>query len=161
MVRQFLSRVYLAAPFFTPGQIENLEIIENLCAKFHIDGISPRKFMVLKPRAPLADRKKVFDENVRSIRTADLILAGVDGNDTGTSWEMGMAYGIGKPVVGYTWGSKLNVMQAQSCAGFLTGMDQIKQFLEGRMLGYQEVDTTGRLWDFNWEVARQWKLGIY
>lgn len=159
--RHYLSRIYLAGPFFNEKQLNNMKTLEDLCKLHNINGISPRKFMVLKPRAPLSDREKVFKENVRAIDTSNLVLACVDDKDTGTAWEMGYAYAMRKPVVAYTWGESVNVMLAQSCAGFLTGFEQIKKFLEGRRLGYAEHDLTGQLWDFNWEVARQWKKSIY
>jgi nucleoside 2-deoxyribosyltransferase len=158
----YIAKVYLAGPFFTPEQNQVLTEVEQLCSKNSLDFISPRKFMILEPKASLADRKLVFDKNVETIKQADLILAYTDGYDAGTVWEMGFAFGINKPVIGYTFtGKTMNVMLANSCKGFLQNQEQVVKFLEGRIHKYAEYESTGMAWDFNWEVAQQWLKNIY
>lgn len=157
-----IRSVYLASPFFNKEQVAQLEIVEDMCATKEIVANSPRKFMVLPPRASLVDRQKVFDENVLCIHRSDIVLACIDWNDTGTIWEMGYAFAIKKPVVAYTFGqTKVNVMLACSTKGVLTTQKQIEKFLEGKQLQYAEVEATGKHWDFNWEVAKQWQKEIY
>ena len=52
--------------------------------------------------------------------------------DSGTVWEIGMAYAIGKPIVAYTIGhaGKLNLMLEFACKGFLSGEQEIERFLK-------------------------------
>lgn len=44
----------------------------------------------------------LFSENIDAISQADVVLAVLDGadSDSGTCWECGYAYGLGRPVIG-------------------------------------------------------------
>lgn len=54
-----------------------------------------------------AVRKTVFDENVKHIDDADIVIASLDSKDgyidTGTIWEVGYAMAVGKPVIGFQY----------------------------------------------------------
>ncbi len=161
--------IYLAGPFFNEPQIQTIEKVENLCDIYDVHCRSPRKFLVLKPKASWEDRKAVFQDNLLKIQQSAVMLAcldnpGADGTprppDTGTLWEMGYAYAIGRPVVGFTLGAtKMNVMLAQGCAGFLQSIGDVGGFLEGKELGAQGL--AAPWWDFAWEVAQAWRKDIY
>lgn len=144
-------KLYLAAPFFTPTQLERVNAIENLCEGFNIECFSPRKFMILKPMASEQEREAVFNDNLTKIGYADLVLAIVDDPDTGTHWEMGYARGIMTPVVAVCLSSrKINVMLAQSCVGVLNSIEEVEIFLKG--------DSAG---DFAWAATTKWNKEIF
>lgn len=89
--------IYLAAPFFTPTQLERIQILERRLDEIGIPYFSPRKEGgVLNDMSP-SERSKalsqVFHSNVSGMHRATLLLAGVDDKDTGTTWEMGFFYG--------------------------------------------------------------------
>ncbi len=173
--------IYLAGPFFNEPQIKTLERIETLCEQFGVKCNSPRKFLVLKPHASWEERKLVFRDNLLKMQMSEIILACLDNPhvetyedgapkldiaptprppDTGTLWEMGYAYAIGRPVLPFTVGSKkMNVMLAQGCAGFLQSIGDVSAFLEG--LKCEDPVCGKPEWDFNWEVAESWQKEIY
>lgn len=134
-------KIYLAGPFFTPEQIEVANHLEALAERSGVDYFSPRLRCCCPPNASYAQRKMSFDMNVAAIETSDLVLARIDDFDAGTMWEMGYAFCCKRPVYAYTMveGRGLNLMLAQSCKGFLRGMNQLEAFL----------GSTGMV---NWEV---------
>lgn len=63
--------------------------------------------------------KMVFEEDVKAIREADAVLCIYYGlySDSGTAWECGFAYGIGKPVVLLDEaGTEVSLMMVQGAA---------------------------------------------
>jgi nucleoside 2-deoxyribosyltransferase len=89
-------KVYLAAPFFNPEQIALVEKIE--IALRSIDGValySPREDGVLGEMSSEDKRKataNIFRLNCENIEEADMVVAVIDGRDTGVVWELGYAY---------------------------------------------------------------------
>lgn len=91
--------IYLAGPWFTEGQPERLAKIEKLMDELELTYYSPRLDGIdLTPDATEADRNAVFTDNVDHLKRAKLVVAVVDGFDTGTIWETGTAYGLDIPV---------------------------------------------------------------
>ncbi len=116
-----------------------------------------------KPITNEIQARDVFDENSRQMLKCDWMLAVADyllpdkaalrlcednGSlpatrisgplqlpDTGTVWEMGMAYALDIPVIMFTTKEqgkgKMNIMLSQSAAGVLYGMDDLRTFLKG------------------------------
>lgn len=157
--------IYLAGPFFNPQELAIIKAVEDVCESVGIVCNSPRKFMVLEPKAPWDDRRAVFLENVRKINESELVLACIDGSgplDSGTAWEMGYAYATKRPVVGFSLeGKQINVMLAQGTDGFLRNIEEVRQFLVGKQTGYAEYEESGLPWNWNWEVATAWLKDIY
>ena len=57
--------------------------------------------------------------------------------DTGTVWEMGMAFALKKPVVMFTVRpptDKLNIMLTESCVGIARGVERLAAYLRGEQL---------------------------
>ena len=160
--------IYLAGPFFNPLQVALLEKIEKICEQAHVSCFSPRKFLVLPPRASWDVRREVFVDNLKKIEMSDLVFACLDNPeadgtprppDTGTLWEMGYAYAVGRPVVAFLEeGDRMNVMLAQGCAGFLKSFGDVLKFLGGKYLGKLGG---GSEFDFDWEVAQTWRKDIF
>jgi len=124
-------RIYLAGPLFTQGEwMWNAEIARLL----RIEGVT-----VLLPQErsiPMIegierfDPKELFDSNVKSIETCDALVAILDqaDPDSGTAWECGYAFKLGKPILGLrsdfrTAGDDgnlpVNLMIARSCTSFI------------------------------------------
>jgi len=94
-------RVYLAAPLFSEAErAYNREIATLLTGRF---------FEVFLPQdigddsaARSADgNREIFERDLAAVQDADLVVAVIDGADadSGTAWEMGYAFALGKPVV--------------------------------------------------------------
>jgi nucleoside 2-deoxyribosyltransferase len=161
--------IYLAGPFFNQFQTGIIAHSEDICARAEIFCNSPRKFLVLKPKACWEERRQVFIHNLQKIQSSELMLACLDNldekgswrpPDTGTLWEMGYAYAIGRPVVAFTASGqeKINVMLAQGCRGFLSDLNKVEDFLNG-INGKTEEGHP--FWDYAWDVAEEWRKEIF
>jgi nucleoside 2-deoxyribosyltransferase len=122
-------RVYLAGPLFTQAERRwNGELADDLRR------LQPTLEVVLPQREAVAaleengmNFKKVFQICLDGISRSDAVVALLDGSDadSGTSFECGYAYAMGKPVLGVRTdfrGSEdrgLNAMLSQSCFDLL------------------------------------------
>lgn len=126
--------IYLAEPWFTEGQPERLAKIEKLMDELELTYYSPRLDGIdLTPDATEADRNAVFTDNVDHLKRAKLVVAVVDGFDTGTIWETGTAYGLDIPVAYYSEtlaDGTFNVMLAKSGKAVIENMTDLKAFLQ-------------------------------
>lgn len=131
-----MKQIYIAAPFFNSQQlttVKGIEAVINSIAglKFY----SPRLDGVLQDM-PAYERKnslkKIFDLNVDNIINSSAVLAILDERDTGTTWEMGFAAGLRRPIFGYTSSPavKLNVMLRQCMVTHACGLDEARLMLE-------------------------------
>jgi nucleoside 2-deoxyribosyltransferase len=126
--------IYLAAPFFNEAQLQRLILIEDQLRKQQIEFFSPRLIggvlndMAEAQRA--ASLASVFKSNVDGIQGSALVLAGIDDKDTGTTWEMGYAYGRYVPIVTYSFEKvKANLMLAQATRLHLNGHGALSHFI--------------------------------
>jgi len=88
-------RLYFAGPLFTLSERTwNAEVAGALRAAGH-DVFLPQE------KEPGLDAAGIFATDVGGIEWADALVAIIDGADpdSGTSWEVGYAYGRGKPAV--------------------------------------------------------------
>lgn len=126
--------IYLAGPWFTEGQPERLAKIEKLMDELELTYYSPRLDGIdLTPDATEADRNAVFTDNVDHLKRAKLVVAVVDGFDTGTIWQTGTAYGLDIPVAYYSEtlaDGTFNVMLAKSGKAVIENMTDLKAFLQ-------------------------------
>ena len=95
--------IYLAAPLFSAAEQEfNLRLAATLKEK---------GFVVFLPQEDSKDTKDmrgqdlqnyIFKSNAKAIRDCDIMVAVLDGADvdSGTAWEVGYAYALGKSVFG-------------------------------------------------------------
>ncbi|MFL5716171.1 MAG: nucleoside 2-deoxyribosyltransferase [Chloroflexota bacterium] len=88
-------RLYFAAPLFTTAERAwNAEVAAALRAGGH-------EVFLPQEKEPGKDAEGIFVTDVAGIDAADALVAIMDGSDpdSGTSWEVGFAYGTRKPVV--------------------------------------------------------------
>lgn len=151
------EKIYLAGPWFTPDQMETQKRIETICEFNGWPVFSPRIELTLPKNSTKEEQARAFFLNVHGLRKCRLILANVEGYDTGTLWEMGAAYAYDTPVVIYSPNPdrKLNVMLAQGSKGFLAGWEAIEKFL------IPQAANEKRNYHFDWEVATPWKSEVF
>ena len=157
------SPCYIAAPFFNYAQNNLLDKVESLFDSVGAYYFSPRKDADVVPAgAPMDEWQNAFDQNVRAIHVAEWMLAvltyelpegliativpkvvatppdnlsPINIPDIGTVWEMGMAYAMNKPVVGYLPNKEalgtVNVMLARSMATIVIGINELMDTLHG------------------------------
>jgi len=90
--------IYLAGPLFG--------IAERSFNRLLADELIYRGYRVFVPQDHPqgdAEAKEIFDRDVHALQNASVVVANLDGPDpdSGTCWECGYAYGIGKPVVAF------------------------------------------------------------
>lgn len=94
-------KVYLASPFFNPRQVEKLHIVEKLLEtdlKLKVYSPSRDGIKLDIKTSTYEDRLATFNDNVKNIDNADIVVAIVDELDTGTLWEVGYAKQNSKPI---------------------------------------------------------------
>lgn len=163
------GKIYLAGPFFNEEQVSTQAILEGMCNELGWPAFSPRLECFCPPNATKEQQDATFNMNVEHVKKAPLVIARIDDFDTGTIWEMGLAFAYGTPVVAYTTmpeGRGLNLMLARGCVGFLQGLGKVHEFLKGTPAGHKPLakeyctlmSTKGRV--PNWAVATSWKKEI-
>ena len=88
-------KLYFAGPLFTtPERSWNAEVTAALRAHGH-------EVFLPQEKEPGLDDPGIFAADVGGIDWADGVVAIMDGPDpdSGTSWEVGYAYGVNKPIV--------------------------------------------------------------
>ena len=117
-------RVYLAAPWFTPDQLQTLNTIETALAQVKsIEVFSPRhEGGTISPNADAIERRRIFDSNVQGMESAHLAFA-VMYKDSGVAWELGYLFRATVPIVGVVpeaLDGKINVMLANTFVDLVT-----------------------------------------
>lgn len=111
-------KVYIAAPFFTPDQIDIVLNVEQSLRRLNINYFSPRSAGVLKEMSKEEQQKTkgdIFKGNIDSMDDCTHMIACIEHKDTGTSFEIGYYYSKGKPIVLYSDDlSRVNVMLAEA-----------------------------------------------
>jgi nucleoside 2-deoxyribosyltransferase len=123
--------LYFAAPLFTQAEWQwNAVLAQQL---------QRHKFQIILPQAraePMLDNKVRFDPrvlfegNVHDVERSDFFFAVLDqaDPDSGTCWECGYAYKLGKPIIGLRTDIRrssdgpeitTNLMLVLSCAKFI------------------------------------------
>jgi nucleoside 2-deoxyribosyltransferase len=88
-------KLYFAGPLFTtPERTWNAEVAAALRAAGH-------EVFLPQDQEPGKDGPGIFATDVGGIDWADGLVAIMDGPDpdSGTAWEVGYAFGVGKPIV--------------------------------------------------------------
>ncbi len=91
---------YIAGPMFNPGELYYLAQID---ARVRKAGLTT--FLNQRDGIPFTGPQSVepiFKEDVEQVTKADVVVASLNGMDvdSGTAWELGLAYARGKYIVG-------------------------------------------------------------
>lgn len=95
-------KIYLASPLFTEFEKEMVKRRANLLRSLGAEVYVPMEHQI-KDAYELPNyawARAVFEEDVKAIRECDVVVCLYYGlySDSGTAWECGFAYGIGKRV---------------------------------------------------------------
>jgi len=102
-----MKKIYIAGPdVFENDSIEIGERLIALCKEYGYEGLYPLDNIVdfSQEKQKIAD--DIFKANIKMIQQADIIIANLNPfrgkeADSGTVWECGYGYGLGKEVYGY------------------------------------------------------------
>lgn len=87
--------VYLAGPFFTISQRWLIHEFYEALIEMGLDVFSP--FHDVGPGGP----DEVVEPDIEGLKKADIVLAILDGLDSGTQFEIGYATSLGKKIIGF------------------------------------------------------------
>ena len=116
-------KVYIAAPFFNPEQLELVESVERRLHNAGISYFSPRDAGVLKDMTKekqMQTKKEIYDGNVREMDACSHMIAIVEYKDTGTTFEIGYYAAQKKPIILFANNiEKINVMLAEGASALV------------------------------------------
>ncbi len=102
-----MKKIYIAGPdVFELDSIEIGKKFCNICTKYGYKGLYPLDNIVDFNQEKNKIAQDIFVANVEFIKQADIVIANLNPfrgkeADSGTVWECGFAYGLGKKVYGY------------------------------------------------------------
>ncbi|MDI3312182.1 MAG: PfkB family carbohydrate kinase [Thermoanaerobacterium sp.] len=110
--------IYLAGPFFDQGEINWVQ--------YMFDALQHHGFMIFSPlhhagraskNSKIKEKREIFKIDIDNLRKSTIIVALLDGDDTGTAFECGYAYAMEKPVIGVhsRFNNRPNLMLEMSC----------------------------------------------
>lgn len=126
-----ITKTYIAGPFFNKDEIEIVENIKNILNELKIVYYSPKDECLIKKRDSLEKIKYAYDLNLKAMDDCDLMIANIEGFDTGTIFEMGYFTKSNKPIIAFSSNPdrKLNIMLSQSCIGFSNAYLDLKNII--------------------------------
>lgn len=131
-----MIRVYLAAPLKTDAQRKANLMISSIIKMNYLGGLGvadvylPQDYIVLPPNATREQRRAVYDENIRRIIEADLLVAILDEKDTGVIYEMGYRRNMRMVAVYMIEVPQINVMLTEGCYAVCNGADEFRGWLQ-------------------------------
>jgi len=94
-------RIYLAAPLFSEAEQAYNLILRDLLEQHLFDVYLPQDVGDTSHTRCREEHAAIFAQHIQALQDADIVVAVIDGADadSGTSWEMGYAYALGKRVI--------------------------------------------------------------
>ena len=126
-----IRKIYLASPFFNDQEVECLDRAEQILRKRGYEVFSPREHNLPEETTGTASwSRKTFQVDRKGIDQADCVVLLYWGNysDSGTAWECGYAYAIGKPVVVVQLGESSNLMVHEGSHTNLNGVEELEAY---------------------------------
>lgn len=119
--------IYLAGPFFSQQEVLWVNYIHQSLESCGLKILSPSKENGIINTSFTPDiRKATFISDLELLQKADIVVALLDHDDAGTSFEIGYAYSHGKPVIGLkTSADKLNNMIQYGCNPICDTVDKL------------------------------------
>ena len=102
-----MQKIYIAGPdVFEPDSIEIGKRHALTCKKYGFEGMYPLDNVIDFNQERKKIAQDIFIANVELIKQADIVIANLNPfrgkeADSGTVWECGYAFGLGKKVYGY------------------------------------------------------------
>jgi nucleoside 2-deoxyribosyltransferase len=101
-VKEFARyRIYLAAPLFSEAERNYNLVLHDLLEAHLFDVYLPQEVGDTSHARCREENGAIFAQHLRTLQDIDIVVAVIDGADadSGTSWEMGYAYALGKKIV--------------------------------------------------------------
>lgn len=135
--------VYIAAPLFNEAEREFNLKVDSLVSELGLKTFLPQRDagdaskLVSGGQSPEEVKRRLFDLDYANVRACDILLFLIDGRapDEGSCVELGMAYALGKPCIGFQTDSRRfaphgnNLMIDGSLRGWAHDWDELRQLL--------------------------------
>ena len=140
-------RVYLAAPLFSEAERNYNRALAGLLRENLFDIFLPQETGDDSESRIKEDQVRIFSDNVKALKNADIIVAVIDGADadSGTSWEMGFASALKKPVIALRTDfrmsgihEKVNLMLEES-SFVVNNMEDLLQAIQSPILNKNDL----------------------
>lgn len=136
-----VKQIYLAGPLFSQAERDFNRNLRDRLVEMGFGVFLPQEDGEDNLETRMHERQMcIFENDVRGIDEADMVLAVLDGGsdvDSGTAWEMGYAYAKGKKVLGLktdfrTFGEEgiINLMMEMSVEVLARDVEEILRILE-------------------------------
>jgi len=102
-----MKKIYLAGPeVFRKDAIKFGKKLVKKCERYDLKGLYPLDNEIKGNYSKKELSRIIFSENVKMIEKADYVIANLNSfrgyePDSGTAWEIGYAYALGKKIYGY------------------------------------------------------------
>lgn len=124
------KKIYLASGWFNENQEKRLSKAEEVLRGMGFDVFSPREHQFKEyvyNTQPWRD--VVFKNDVDNVKDADFIFAIYDETDSGTMFEIGLAYAIGKPIfVFHEKEEYCNLMISESLQAYFKTWEDVQNY---------------------------------
>lgn len=137
---------YIAGPMFNPGELSYLAQIDARVRKAGLTSFLNQRDGI--PFTGPQDVEKIFKEDIEEVTKADVVVASLNGMavDSGTAWELGLAYARGKYIVGVYTDLRLHFKYQTVNLMIQGGLDHLStdlDDLEWHLAEYLKRMTTG------------------
>lgn len=128
-----MKKIYLASPFFNDVELNRMKsVLKVLREEKGFEVFAPYELKSELEFGSLEWRHETFKADTENIKNADIIVAIIsNGNysDSGTAWECGYSYAIGKPVVIVNLTENpVNLMISDSLHAYIDSIDALRAY---------------------------------
>lgn len=123
--------IYIASPFFNEEEMRTVKRAERILKDKGYEVFSPRLHEVRDESAGTPEwSKETFKLDKAEIDASIFVVALYWGSvsDSGTAWEIGYAYGTGKPVIVVHMAEDSNLMVHEGSYTNLLGLDELTAY---------------------------------
>jgi nucleoside 2-deoxyribosyltransferase len=102
-----MKKIYIAGPdVFESDSLQIGKRLVKLCLEYGFEGLYPLDNVVDFSQDKHKIAQDIYEANILMIQKADIVIANLNSfrgkeSDSGTVWECGYAFGLGKDVYGY------------------------------------------------------------
>jgi len=131
-------KIYFASGWFTPNQIITYDYCHLILDDYIADCFAvfyPKEYFEIPVGSkPDKDtRKTIFENNIKHIKYADLMICSTEDKDAGSHFEAGIAYDERIPIIYCNFNLKdkpFNLMLQESAIAIATTPEELKHILE-------------------------------
>lgn len=140
-------RIYLAAPLFSEAERSYNATVAARLKDNLFEVYLPQEAGDDSGTRENPEQEILFEKNLQALKDADIVVAIIDGADadSGTAWEMGYAFAVGKPVIALRTDfrrvgnhEQVNLMLERS-SSVVPSCDQVLQTLHAPLLSGPDV----------------------